>query len=268
MKKLLLSSSFILLFLTYLLLLGNTSGSPVQSTGAPSEATCGRSGCHAVVENQGAAIIDLNFNEGNITYVPEEIYPMTVALSNLQDATKNGFQIVALDSLNNNIGSWELTNETTTQTRTGNSLADRSYVTHTRDGVGQTEWSFNWQAPSAAAGAITFYLSVNDSNNNGGRTGDEIYITNLTITEGASTTSVRELPASSVRLYPNPTKGQFFLDTGTLEVQQIELYNSFGQLLLSQLDPTRLNITAFPTGIYYVAITTPVGQAVKKIVKK
>lgn len=266
MKNHLLSLSFILFFLGYLSLLSLSSGGPPQSTGAPSEASCGRTGCHEVAENQGDAMIDLTFNSGNNAYAPDEVYPVSVALSNLQDDSKNGFQIVALDSLDNNIGSWLLTDEMATQIRPGNSLPDRSYITHTSDGVGQTEWSFNWQAPDQAVGAITFYLSVNDANNNGGRTGDAIYLSNLTILEGMST-STREIDFTPIELYPNPTTGQFFLEAGNSKVLQVELYNAMGQLLFTQNDLTQLDITDFPAGIYYVAVATPTGTAMKKIVK-
>jgi len=256
---------FVVFALLYLVLLSNTSGGPVQTTGAPSEATCGRSGCHAVLENQGDATIDISFNEGGSNYVADELYPVQVSLSNLQNDSKNGFQIVALDSLDNNIGSWLLTDETTTQIRVGNSLADRSYVTHTQEGVAQTTWSFNWQAPSELAGAVTFYLSVNDADNNGGRTGDEIYIRNITI-EAGNSTSTRDYLSSQLTIFPNPTNGLLTLESGNLKILKATLFNPTGQLLFSRNNPTQLDIAHFPSGIYYLSLTTLKGNIMKKIV--
>ena len=267
MKKYLLYTLFIGSSFFYFILLGNTAGGPAQSTGAPGEATCGRSGCHAVAENQGDATIELQFNEGATNYVANEVYPMTVSLSNLQEEAKNGFQIVALDSLDNNIGSWELTNETTTQIRAGNSLSDRNYVTHTRDGVAQTSWDFNWQAPDDLGGAVTFYLSVNDSNNNGGRTGDAIYISSLSIEEEMST-SVQDFISESINIFPNPTSGLISIATPTIPILEVALMNSTGQILLTQSNPTQLDISNYPSGIYFLSLTTPSGNGIKKILLK
>ncbi len=264
MKNYLLYSIFWGLGFFYLLLLSNTSGGPVQTTGAPGEATCGRSGCHAVLENQGSATIEWSFNEGGTNYAANEVYPVMIALSDLQDEAKNGFQLVALDSLDNNIGSWQLTNETTTQIRTGNSLSDRMYVTHTRDGVAQTSWSVNWQAPADLAGAVTFYLSVNDSNNNGGRTGDDIYISSLTIDAGMST-SANDLLLEAIHIFPNPTSGVISIHSPSLPIHKVKVFNATGQLLLNQSNPTQLDISNYSPGIYFLLLTTPSGTSMKKI---
>jgi len=267
MKNYLLYILFFGFGIFYLLLLSNTAGGPVQTSGAPGEATCGRSGCHAVLENQGTATIELAFNEGATNYVADELYPMLVSLSGLQDDGKNGFQVVALDSLDNNIGSWQLTDEITTQIRAGNSLADRMYVTHTREGVAQTSWNFNWQAPMDLSGAVTFYLSVNDSNNNGSRTGDDIYITSLTIEEGNST-SVDERLFEAINIFPNPTSGVISITSPALPILQADLFNSTGQLVLTQINPSQLDISNFSSGLYFLSLTTPSGNSTKKILLK
>lgn len=257
---------FLLFGLMFLMLLGNTAGGPVQTSGAPSEATCGRSGCHAVLENLGAASIALNFNEDNLFYVADEVYPIQVSLSNLQNDSKNGFQIVALDSLDNNIGSWQLTDEISTQIKIGNSLSDRSYLTHTSDGVAQTSWNFNWQAPNELSGAVTFYLAVNDANNNGGRTGDDIYLSNLTIEQGDNITSTKRYINSQIDLFPNPTRGLVYINSPSIKILSTELFTSSGQLLIKEENSTQLDLSNFPAGLYYLYLTSKEGIGVKKIV--
>ncbi len=257
---------FVLGFIVYLFLLSNSSGGPPQTTGAPGEATCGRSGCHAVVENTGDASIAINFEEGSLEYAPGETYAMTIALTNAMNDSKNGFQLVALDSLNNNAGTWELVEESTTQIRGGTSLADRSYLTHTTAGTGQTSWMVNWKAPTESIGSIGFYLAVNDSNANGGRTGDDIYITNLSINAASSTsTSVVDRLSKNITIYPNPTVDFVSIHSAGVEVLNTTVYDATGMMVHVSSEPTLLNLNGLTKGIYFLKITTGSGSLVKKL---
>lgn len=267
MKKYTAILIFISASILYLFLLGNTSGGPAQTSGAPGEATCGRSGCHAVAENTGSAKIDLSFNEGNLTYSLGNTYPLNIELSDLQMADKNGFQIVALDSLDQNVGTWLLTDDKTTQIIMGTSLADRSYITHTRDGVSQTNWAINWQSPSELVGAITFYLAVNDANANGGRTGDDIYITNLTIAP-AQSTSIQDHLSRQIVVSPNPTSDLMVIDAGTLVVNSLAIYSATGQRMLQRENATEIDLSSFQSGLYYLMLETEKGMVHQKIIKK
>jgi len=42
-------------------------------------------------------------------------------------------------------------------------------------------WTFNWVAPSSDVGRVTFYAAGNQANNNGNETGDQIYVTSISI---------------------------------------------------------------------------------------
>ncbi len=257
---------FILGFIIYLFLLSNSSGGPAQTTGAPGEATCGRSGCHAVAENTGDASIAINFEEASLEYAPGETYAMTIALTNAMNASKNGFQLVALDSLNNNAGSWELVEESTTQIRGGSSLADRSYLTHTTAGTGQTSWMVNWKAPEESIGSVAFYLSVNDSNANGGRTGDDIYITNLSINAASSTsTSVVDRLAKNITIYPNPAVDFINIQSDGIEILNTTVYDVTGKIVHVSSIPTSVNLNGLIKGIYFLKINTIEGLLVKKL---
>ena len=255
MKKTFTYLPFILGFIVYLFLLSNSSGSPVQSTGAPDETTCGRSGCHAVAENIGAAAIEIVFNEGSLEYVPGETYSMTVGLTNSMNEARNGFQLVALDSLNNNAGSWELVDATATQIGAANTLGDRSYLTHTSAGNGQTSWMVNWVAPAELIGDISFFLAVNDANNNGGRTGDDIYITNLSINP-ASSTSTRFLDklARNITVYPNPARDFVNIQSSEVDILNTFVYDVTGSIVTTSLDPTSINLHMFTRGIYFLKL--------------
>ena len=267
MKNIWCSSIFIAGSLLYFMLLSNSAGAPAQTTGAPSETTCGRSGCHAVVENVGDAMVALNYGSGDLTYIPAEIYPINIALSNLQNDTKNGFQLVALDSLENNVGTWELVDEATTQLRAGSSLAERSYVTHTRAGNALNSWDINWIAPEEDKGPVTFYLAVNDANDNGGRTGDAIYISNVSITS-SNTTSTAEALSLQVAIHPNPARNFITIQSPTLPILQAKLYSTTGQLVQQQAFPTRLDVSQQSFGLYLLELQTAQGVVIKKVLIK
>lgn len=257
---------FFLGFIAYLFLLSNSSGGPAQTTGAPGEATCGRSGCHAVAENIGNAAIAISFDEASLEYVPGETYTMSVGLTNAMNEAKNGFQLVALDSLNNNAGSWELIEAATTQIKEGNSLADRSYLTHTNEGNKQSSWMVNWKAPEELIGSVSFYLSVNDSNANGGRTGDDIYITNLSINPASSTSiSVFDKLSQEITVYPNPTRDFINIQSSGIAILNTLVYDAMGNVVATSFNPTSLNLNGLIKGIYFLKIETTEGYLVKKL---
>lgn len=64
--------------------------------------------------------------------------------------------------------------------------------------------------------------------------------------------------------YPNPSNGIFnFKDTKNLK--QVEVYNLFGELILSQGHQKQINLSSFSRGIYYAKIN---GDVVVKLVKE
>lgn len=250
----------------YLILLGNSAGAPDQTSGAPSETTCGRSGCHAVAENIGTATVALNYGTGTLTYNPAEVYPINIALADLQNDAKNGFQIVALDSLDNNAGTWELVEEANTQILGGSTLTDRSYVTHTTAGNTLNTWNMNWIAPTEDVGPITFYLAVNDADGNRGRTGDDIYLTNLSVTSSnTTTTSTTEALAAQVAIYPNPANNFLTIQSLDLSILQAKLYTATGQLVQQQSFPNQLDVSNYANGLYLLELQTENGVVLKKI---
>jgi len=207
MKRLFTQFLFLFGLITYLALLGNRSGSPAGQTGAPGETTCGNSSCHNVAENTGSATINLTMNEDQVSYQLGETHKIAIAIDGAQAAGRNGFEIVALDASNNNVGEWILAGNDKRE-RSSNG---RNYITHTADGSAQAAWEIDWKAPNEDAGAVTFYVAVNDANNNGGRTGDDIYTTSLAV-EAEVTSSINDISSlKDITIYPNPVGEQLNL---------------------------------------------------------
>jgi hypothetical protein len=79
---------------------------------------------------------------------------------------------------------------------------------------------------------------------------------------------------SKLIVYPNPTTGELKFESGKLKVNNIEIYDVYGRILLqkslstfnSQLS-TKINISALPAGIYFLRINTEKGMVTKKVVK-
>ena len=167
---------------------------PAGRTGAPAEGTCGS--CHSGGLNDGQGT--LAFVGVPSSYTPGQTYPITVSLAR-SGALRWGFESTALNSSDNSAaGSFALTsNLTLLQSKSG-----KSYVSQTNlngpDGTypgtpdGPVSWSFNWTAPSAGAGAVTFYavgVAADNDGNDGG--GDLVYTVSTGASEGSPT------PASS-----------------------------------------------------------------------
>jgi len=202
-------TQFLLLFglVTYLVLLGNRSGSPAGRTGAPGETTCGTSSCHNVTPNTGSATINLTINEDQMTYQLGATHTIAIAIDGAQVAGRNGFEIVALDAQDNNVGEWILAGNDKRE-RSSNG---RNYITQTTDGSAQAAWEIDWAAPEMDAGPVTFYVAVNDANNNGSRMGDDIYTTSLAV-EAEVVSAVEEISSLiGVTIYPNPVNEQLNL---------------------------------------------------------
>lgn len=145
-----------------------------ELTGAPNEENCTQ--CH--VGNT------LNDADGSLmltipgTYEPNEIYAVVVNLSRTGQS-KWGFEMTALDGDGARAGSFAADDAANTQVSEANS---KQYIKQTFDGTATGtddahSWEFQWTAPDADIGPITFYAAGNAANADFGITGDYIYTT-------------------------------------------------------------------------------------------
>ena len=151
-----------------------SSGPPDEKTGAPNENTCVQAGCHTGN--------DLNVSGGSLmltvpeTYIPSEVYTIVVNLSRTGQS-RWGFEMTALDADGASAGSFEADDAGNTQLSEANS---KQYIKHTSIGTAQGttnahSWEFQWTAPDADIGPITFYAAGNASNGNFNPIDDYIY---------------------------------------------------------------------------------------------
>jgi len=76
-----------------------------------------------------------------------------------------------------------------------------------------------------------------------------------------------------IEVYPSPTTGQLIIDNGQLTINNVEIYDVLGKKqsfnhLITTSSNHLIDVTLFPSGIYFVKIMTEQGVVVKKVIKK
>lgn len=192
MRKPYLISLLVGLAALFVAAVSNSGGPPASHTGAPGERTCATPGCHgSVVQSPGR--LTIRFGDGLTEYSPGQTYTITVELVEPERNGRMGFQLTALNASNQRAGTLATTNADV-RLITGNvSGGQRQYVMQSTQGnrtsgPNTRVWTFNWTAPAAATGAVTFYAAGLGANGNGNSdSGDRTYTTSLRVSEQAAT---------------------------------------------------------------------------------
>jgi len=171
MKKI---SVYFLTIVLSILFLGNSNNPPNGYTGAPGDSMC--SSCH----NQGGSG---NINGSlEILGLPSSInagqtYTITLKINNtsspLSLAVRGGFQLVALDQSNSNVGTFSSPSSNSTLTSSGGKIYWEHSPFKNFSGGSSLSWTVNWQAPANAQGQmVTLYSAAILANGNSSSSGD------------------------------------------------------------------------------------------------
>ena len=205
------------------------AGPPTSRTGAPAfgasipvEQTCATSGCHSGTSNLNDGQADFKIT-APASYVPGQTYTITVSLKRGSSMPAAGFQLTALDSAGNSVGTLAdfIENSMTTAINQGTvGAVSRSYISHRTSaypsavaGSGQADWLLKWTAPATRMGKITFYAAGNAANGNGGPSLDFIYTTSAAMTPAAVTQNTASGTTSD--LTPNSIASVYGLELAT-----------------------------------------------------
>ena len=246
----------------------NSGGAPTGKTGAPGESTCTM--CHSGNVNDGSTFSSISFSGINSEYVPGTTYDLTLTLNN--GSTKNGFQLVVLDSItNSNSGTLILTDAVNTKITSGN---NRNYLNHTSAGNSQTSWNFQWTAPSSYVGPIKIYYAYNIAGYPYSNTsGDDIYTSVKTLSvPNTSFLSTNELLDFNCFL-DNNKRLNIISNFNSKKYSKMKIYNITGKLMYSKNlnlranQVSKVNIPSnLTSGIYLISLDLGTDKKTKKIV--
>jgi hypothetical protein len=246
----------------------NATGAPAGNTGSPGDGTNCTS-CHTGSPSTQAGLITSTVP--NTGYVPGQTYTITGSIT-ASGKTKFGFQISPQNTAGVLKGTMAITNSTNTQL-----VSSGKYVTHKFAGTsfpsGTATWSFDWTAPAAGSGDVTFYGSFNATNSNSTTTGDAITLSSLVVPENLST-GIEALAASvSVAVYPNPFVDDVFIknsanEAAMMDVSVIDINGKVVKSVSQLKSGASVNLQELATGVYTLRIETPEGTLIKRITKK
>lgn len=230
------------------------NGSPGKKTGSPGDGSnCTQ--CHTGAAVTGTAWITTSIPaEG---YTPDSIYSITIHGSHA-GAQRYGFEMTSEIGSNAKKGKFIVTDSD--KTKLVNALG--TAITHVASGISPTNdsisWTFDWQAPEAGSGGITFYAAINAANGNSNTTGDVIYLSQNAVEEKIIQSAGEFVNSKAIRVYPIPASEFLTIESSDQKINNIQLYHSSGRMVYSQNNQvessTSINLEGFSAGIYFLHI--------------
>ena len=211
-------------------------------------------------------------------YIPDSTEWISIQLNGTNGATpKYGFQLTALDSLNNLAGTFTLTNPAKTSTEFIGGTG-RRYVGHKNADMNTTAWSFKWKAPHS--GRVTFYYTGNIANGDGHENtpGDSVFQSNSMITAGPVLGIADMSPnISAANVFPVPFSHDLYTElsldkTGPLAITLMSLEGAVikvlydGEAIQGKFRKS-FDLSGVAAGAYFVRMQSGSSQKVIKIIK-
>ena len=245
----------------------NNNIGKAAKVGSPGELMCNE--CH----NTNA----LNAGGGNITisspnlinwvYTPGVTYTINVKVEKTS-GTKFGFGFEALLASGANAGIINTTSSANAKTASasvsGNLRTSAVHKSPSHFGTDSLVFSFEWTAPAAGSGGVTFYSAGNAANANNSSTGDFIYNTSQIVSEGPTGVVENSKALNLLSVYPNPAIDQLLLNlpSGSNNTFKIVIYSIDGakQLEINQSEGTTfnntllVNINQLSQGVYVIQL--------------
>lgn len=237
-----------------------STGAPSARTGSPGDGgnTCAISGCHTGLSVTTKANI-ISSDIPTDGYTPGAKYIITATSHSSSNRNTFGFQISPQTNTGLLVGA--LANINTTQTQI---IGGGKYITHKLAGIngisGQKSWTFNWTAPVAGTGAVTFYGCFNNANGNGGSTGDSIikstYVVQEKVISGINKDALAQL---GISVFPNPAQEHLYIKNDkSINFDRIEILDLTGKAVYNSKETMdfdlQLESLGLTKGIYFVKL--------------
>ncbi len=246
-----------------------SGGSPGAKTGSPGDGGANCTQCHSGTPNTVDGWIESTIPaEG---YVPGDTYTITVTGTHA-GVSKFGFEATAEDSENTKTGTLIVTDADETKLSNGNHS-----VTHKSGGTTPSgdmkSWSFDWTAPEAGTGDVSFYAAFNAANGNSSTSGDVVYLSSLMVTEDLGTGLEDKSFENSVSVFPVPFNDRIYVKSDN-DISEVALYNSAGMLVKTiktssaSTDGLKLNTGNLEAGVYIVSVKGGNGEHITRQIVK
>ncbi|MBI1286270.1 MAG: T9SS type A sorting domain-containing protein [Flavobacteriales bacterium] len=246
----------------------NPNAAPAGNTGSPGDNghTCARSGCHSGGPSPTNQTVTLTGIPSN-GYVGGQTYNMTITMSN--GGSVFGFSLSPQTQQGALVGS--LTASGAGTTLNGGS----KYLTQTFNGIfgsgGSKTYTFDWTAPTAGTGSVTFYGSFNFANGNGGTSGDVILPQTFTFNE-MSSVGITESNIKSLTVYPNPVVDELHIAARDVDDEiLVTMFDVQGRKVIEEKHNGKADIKidvrskSLNTGVYFVKLETGGKSTIKKL---
>lgn len=260
------------LSLSSLSVTSNPTGAPAGVANDPSSGSATCTNCHGgTATNATAAQASITSTIPAAGYTPGTTYTITATV-NFTGRSTFGFEVSPQNAAGTKLGT--LIN-TSSQTKL---VGSNKYITHTQAGNSGTNtksWTFDWTAPAAGTGAVTFYGAFMAANGNGTSSGDIVYRTSYAVSEAVAS-GVNELQANTNALTVINLKNalQISYTAQSAASANVELYNLNGTLVSStsfeqqNAGNVDLNVDVkdgLNTGIYIVKVQQGTQVLTKKL---
>jgi hypothetical protein len=253
----------------------NAAGPPTGYSGAPGDLTCAAGGtCHG-----GSAIAQTGWITSNVPvsgYLSGSTYSFT-ATATVSGITKFGFQISPQKS-----GQYKGTLIVTQANATQIVGSTKKYIEHKSTGTaasptGTRSWSFDWTAPAAGTGSVTFYGAFNATDASATSSGDQIYTSTLLVTEDPTSGIADVNTKNNIDLFPNPviesTKiSMTFSETSNTRISAYDINGRLIKVFYNELAPMGNFSTILPingtltAGTYFIVVEHNNNRYIEKLI--
>jgi hypothetical protein len=250
----------------------SSSGAPSGKANDPASGSANCTDCHSgIATNATAAQASITSTIPAAGYTPGSTYTITATV-NFTGRSKFGFQISPQNATGALLGT--LIN-TSTQTKL---VGISKYVTHTtsgNSGSNTKSWTFDWTAPAAGTGVVTFYGSFMAANGDGGTSGDIVYKTSYAVSEAVAS-GINEVEANTNALTVINLKNalQISYNAQSAATANVELYTLNGTIVSTtsyeqqNAGTVNLNVDVkdgLNTGIYIIKVQQGTQVLTKKL---
>lgn len=219
-------------------------------TGGAGQSTC--SNCHGSAAAGGSVALTSDIPAAG--YTPGTTYHMTATVT-YSGRSCFGIDLIALNSSNASTGTITVTDATYTKTVTSASKVNLEQKTPKPTGT----FTFDWTAPVAGTGNVTFYFAGLAANNNGtDDSGDYTYTGNKAYAENVGGANGIEAIQATASAFPNPASAQLTVKSNIQSNAAISVIDMNGRLMqqtsVANAAQFELNIADLNAGVYFVQV--------------